>query len=189
MNRFYVSLAVLAAIVAVGLPAAGWLYTAMDAPTAFYLDAFGLVLPFFLVSLYVLKHRRLAPRSVAIPVIVVILGLYALRTTSGTLTRTSSGGPDVLPPLRDDTGSAAGNDRTAPATNASRTTGIACRHIAPVRPHDAPRPARRRADDGRTDLVAGLGGDRGGGFQARPHGAGRRDGWSIVSTMFPGTSR
>ena len=78
MNRFYVSLAILVLIVAVGLPTAGWLYTAMDARTAFYLDAFGLVLPFFLVSLYVLKHQRLAPRPVAIPVIVVILGLYAV---------------------------------------------------------------------------------------------------------------
>ena len=78
MNRFYVSLAILVLIVAVGLPTAGWLYTATDARTAFYLDAFGLVLPFFLVSLYVLKHQRLAPRPVAIPVIVIILGLYAL---------------------------------------------------------------------------------------------------------------
>ena len=54
------------------------MYTATDARTAFYLDAFGLVLPFFLVSLYVLKHQRLAPRLVAVPVIVIILGLYAV---------------------------------------------------------------------------------------------------------------
>ena len=55
-----------------GAATAGWLYTATDARTAFYLDAFGLVLPFFLVSLYVLKHQRLAPRLVAVPVIVII---------------------------------------------------------------------------------------------------------------------
>ena len=78
MNRFYVSLAILVAFVAVGLPVAGWLYTAMDGRTAFYLDAFGLVLPFVLISLYVIRHRRLAPAPVAVPVIAIIFGLYAL---------------------------------------------------------------------------------------------------------------
>ena len=85
MNRFYWSLIVLIVVVAVGLPAAGWLYEAFDAHTAFYLDAFAIVLPFFVVSLYVLmqsfhavRHRRLAPRPLAILVIVVIFGLYAL---------------------------------------------------------------------------------------------------------------
>ena len=85
MNRFYVSLALLAAIVAVGLPAAGWLYEAFDARTAFYLDAFAIVLPFFLVSLYVLRQsfhairgRGLAPRPLAIAVVAVILVLYAI---------------------------------------------------------------------------------------------------------------
>ena len=78
MNRFYVSLAILVAFVAVGLPLAGWLYTVMDGRTAFYLDAFGLVLPFFLISLYVIRHRRLAPALVAVPVIAIIIGLYAL---------------------------------------------------------------------------------------------------------------
>lgn len=85
MNRFYVSLALLAAIVAVGLPAAGWLYEAFDARTAFYLDAFAIVLPFFLVSLYVLRQslhairgRGGAPRPLAIAVVAVILVLYAI---------------------------------------------------------------------------------------------------------------
>ena len=41
MNRFYVALAVLALVLAVGLPVAGWLYEAFDARTAFYLDAPG----------------------------------------------------------------------------------------------------------------------------------------------------
>ena len=56
MIKFYASLGVLVVVVAVGLPTAGWLYDAFDAPTAFYLDAFGIVLPFFLVSLYLLKQ-------------------------------------------------------------------------------------------------------------------------------------
>ena len=78
MNKFYRSLALLTVIVVVGLPTAGWLYTMFDGRTAFYLDVFGLILPFFLVSLYVIKHRGLAPPTVAVPVIVVIVGLYAL---------------------------------------------------------------------------------------------------------------
>ena len=85
MNRFYWSLALLAVIVAAGLPAAGWLYEAFDARTAFYLDVFAIVLPFFLVSLYVLRqsfhairHRRLAPRSLAVVVVAVIFVLYAI---------------------------------------------------------------------------------------------------------------
>ena len=85
MNRFHWSLALLAVIVAVGLPVAGWLYEAFDARTAFHLDAFAVVLPFFLVSLYVLRqsfhafrHRRLAPRPLAIVVVAVIIALYAL---------------------------------------------------------------------------------------------------------------
>ena len=85
MNRFYWSLALLAVIVAAGLPAAGWLYEAFDARTAFYLDVFAIVLPFFLVSLYVLRqsfhairHRRLAPRPLAVVVVAVIFVLYAV---------------------------------------------------------------------------------------------------------------
>ena len=85
MNRFYGSVVVLAAVVAVGLRAAGWLYETYDARTAFYLDAFAIVLPFFLVSLYVLRqslhairHRRLAPRPLAIAVVAVIFVLYAI---------------------------------------------------------------------------------------------------------------
>ena len=78
MNRFYVALVALALWLAVGLPLAGWLYEAFDARTAFYLDAFAVVLPFFLVSLYVLSRWRDVHRAVAIPVIVVILGLYAM---------------------------------------------------------------------------------------------------------------
>ena len=85
MNRFYWSLALLAVIVAAGLPAAGWLYEAFDARTAFYLDVFAIVLPFFLVSLYVLRqsfhairHRRLAPRPLAVVVVAVIFVLYAI---------------------------------------------------------------------------------------------------------------
>ena len=78
MNRFYFALAVLAVVLAIGLPVAGWLYEAFDARTAFYLDAFGVVLPFFLVSLYVLSRWRDVHRAVSIPVIVVILGLYAM---------------------------------------------------------------------------------------------------------------
>ncbi len=85
MNRFYWSLALLAVIVAAGLPAAGWLYEAFDARTAFYLDVFAIVLPFFLVSLYVLRqsfhairHRRLAPRPLAVVVAAVIFVLYAI---------------------------------------------------------------------------------------------------------------
>ena len=46
MNKFYVSLVILVVIIAAGLPTAGWLYTAFDARTAFYLDAFCVVLPF-----------------------------------------------------------------------------------------------------------------------------------------------
>ena len=85
MNRFYWSSALLAVFVAVGLPTAGWLYGVFDAKTAFYLDAFGLVLPFFLGSLYVLRqsfhairHRRLAPRPLAIAVVAVIFVLWAV---------------------------------------------------------------------------------------------------------------
>ena len=86
MIRFYASLGVLAAVVAVGLPAAGWLYDAFDAPTAFYLDTFGIVLPFFLVSLYLLKQSwrairerpRLVPRPLAVAVVVVVFALYAV---------------------------------------------------------------------------------------------------------------
>lgn len=78
MKKFYVSLAVLAVVLAVGLPTAGWMYTAFDARTAFYLDAFCVVLPFLLVSLYVLKQQSAAPRLVAIPVIAIILGLYVM---------------------------------------------------------------------------------------------------------------
>ena len=86
MIRFYVSLGVLVAVVAVGMPTAGWLYGAFGARTAFYLDAFGVVLPFFVVSLYVLRQSwrvvrerpRFAPRPVAAAVVVVILALYAL---------------------------------------------------------------------------------------------------------------
>lgn len=85
MNRYYGSLVLLAAVVAVGLPAAGWLYEAFDARTAFYLDAFAIVLPFFLVSLYVLRlsfhairGRGLAPRPLAIVVVAVIFVLYAI---------------------------------------------------------------------------------------------------------------
>ncbi len=82
MNKFYVSLVVLVVIIAAGLPTAGWLYSAFDARTAFYLDAFCVVLPFLLVSLYVLKHQSSAPRLVAIPIIVVILGLYAMTASN-----------------------------------------------------------------------------------------------------------
>ena len=82
MNRFYVSLVVLVVIIAAGLPTAGWLYSAFDARTAFYLDAFCVVLPFLLVSLYALKHQGSVPRLVAIPVIVVILGLYAMTASN-----------------------------------------------------------------------------------------------------------
>ena len=72
MNRFYASLLVLAGWVAIGIPVAGWLYRVLDGRTAFYLDAFGLVLPFVLISLVVIRNWRLAPRVVAVPVIVVI---------------------------------------------------------------------------------------------------------------------
>ena len=82
MNKFYVSLVLLVVIIAAGLPTAGWLYTAFDARTAFYLDAFCVVLPFLLVSLYVLKHQGLAPRPVAILVIVIILGLYVMTASN-----------------------------------------------------------------------------------------------------------
>ena len=41
-----------------------------------------MVLPFLLVSLYVLKHQGLAPRPVAIPVIVIILGLYVMTVSN-----------------------------------------------------------------------------------------------------------
>ena len=82
MNKFYVSLVILVVIIAAGLPTAGWLYTSFDARTAFYLDAFCVVLPFLLVSLYVLKHQGLAPRPVAIPVIVIILGLYVMTVSN-----------------------------------------------------------------------------------------------------------
>lgn len=82
MNRFYVSLVVLVVIIAAGLPTAGWLYSAFDARTAFYLDVFCVVLPFLLVSLYALKHQGSVPRLVAIPVIVVILGLYAMTASN-----------------------------------------------------------------------------------------------------------
>ena len=86
MIRFYVSLGVLVAVVAVGLPTAGWLYTEFDAAAAFYLDAFGVVLPFFVVSLYVLRQSwrvvrerpRFAPRPVAVVVALVILALYVI---------------------------------------------------------------------------------------------------------------
>ena len=85
MNRFYWSLALFAVIVAVGLPAAGWLYRAFDARTAFYLDVFAIVLPFFLVSLYLLRqsfhairHGGLAPRPLAIVVVAVVFALYAM---------------------------------------------------------------------------------------------------------------
>ena len=86
MIKFYASLGVLVVVVAVGLPAAGWLYEAFDAPTAFYLDAFGIVLPFFLVSLYLLKQSwrairerpRFVPRPLAVAVIVVVFALYAI---------------------------------------------------------------------------------------------------------------
>lgn len=86
MIRFYASLGLLAAVVAVGLPAAGWVYDAFDAPTAFYLDAFGIVLPFFLVSLYLLKQSwrairerpRLVPHPLAVAVVVVVFALYAV---------------------------------------------------------------------------------------------------------------
>lgn len=86
MIRFYASLGLLATVVAVGLPTAGWLYDAFDAPTAFYLDTFGIVLPFFLVSLYLLKQSwrairerpRLVPRPLAVAVVVVVFALYAV---------------------------------------------------------------------------------------------------------------
>ena len=78
MNRFYASLLVLAAWVAAGFPVAGWLYRVLDGPTAFWVDTFGLVLPFFLISLFVIRHRRLAPLVVAVPVIVVIAALYVI---------------------------------------------------------------------------------------------------------------
>ena len=86
MIRFYASLGVLAAVVVVGLPMAGWLYRVFDAPTAFYLDTFAIVLPFFVVSLYVLRQSwrvvrerpRFVPRPVAVVVVVVILALYAI---------------------------------------------------------------------------------------------------------------
>ena len=78
MNRFYVALVVLGLVVAVGLPVAGWLYDAFDARTAFYLDAFCVVLPFVAVSLYVVARWRDVHRAVSIPVVVVIVGLYAM---------------------------------------------------------------------------------------------------------------
>ena len=78
MNRFYIGLVVLALVVAIGLPVAGWLYEAFDPITAFYLDVFAIVLPFLLVSLYVLAHWRKVHLAVSIPVIVIILGLYAM---------------------------------------------------------------------------------------------------------------
>ena len=78
MNRFYASLLVLAGWVAVGIPVAGWLYRVLDGRTAFYLDAFGLVLPFVLISLFVMRNWRLAPRAVALPVMVVIGALWAI---------------------------------------------------------------------------------------------------------------
>lgn len=78
MNKFYVWLLVMVVWVAIGLPLAGWLYTAMDGRTAFWVDTFGLVVPFVLISVAVLRYQSLAPRIVAVPVILVILGLYAL---------------------------------------------------------------------------------------------------------------
>ena len=78
MNRFYIGLVVLAVVVAIGLPTAGWLYEVFDPSTAFYLDVFAIVLPFLLVSLYVLAHWREVHLAVSIPVIVIILGLYAM---------------------------------------------------------------------------------------------------------------
>ena len=51
----------------------------MIATTAFYLDVFAIVLQFLLfVLLYVLAHWREVHLAVSIPVIVIILGLYAM---------------------------------------------------------------------------------------------------------------
>lgn len=78
MNRFYVSLMVLATFVAIGLPAASWLYETYDAKTAFYIDLFCIITPFFLISVYVLRRRNLAPKFVGIAVAAVVFCLYAL---------------------------------------------------------------------------------------------------------------
>lgn len=78
MNRFYGWLLVMVVWVGIGLPLAGWLYGVMDGRTAFWVDTFGLVVPFVLISVAVLRHRGLAPPIVAVPVILVILGLYVL---------------------------------------------------------------------------------------------------------------
>lgn len=78
MNRFYGWLLVMVVWVAIGLPLAGWLYEVMDGRTAFWVDTLGLVVPFVLISVAVLRHRRLAPPIVAVPVVLVILGLYVL---------------------------------------------------------------------------------------------------------------
>lgn len=78
INRFYVSLLILAAFVAVGLPAASWLYEAYEPKTAFYIDLFCIITPFFLISVYVLRRRNLAPKFVGIAVTAVVACLYVL---------------------------------------------------------------------------------------------------------------
>lgn len=78
MNKFYAWLIVMVAWVLIGLPVAGWLYDNLSGRAAFYADTFGVVVPFLVISAVVLIHQSLAPRIVAVPVILVILGLYAM---------------------------------------------------------------------------------------------------------------
>lgn len=80
MNKSYWSPATRAVIVAVGLSIAGQMYPVFDGRTAFYLDMFDLILPFFLVSVsvHVITHRRRASTIAAVSVSVGIVGLSAL---------------------------------------------------------------------------------------------------------------
>jgi len=77
MNKFYVSLAVLVVWLAGGLGvAAPWFFATFSLATAFALDFFCLIVPFVLISIYVIRQRRLVPDAVSIPVILAIGALY-----------------------------------------------------------------------------------------------------------------
>ena len=55
MNNYFVSLGVMAAIVAIGLPAAGWLYETQTIGWAIFWDIAVIIIPFLAVSANVIR--------------------------------------------------------------------------------------------------------------------------------------
>lgn len=79
LNKFYVALSTLVVWVVLGLlVVAPWFFAVLQPQMAAVLDFFVLIVPFFLLSGYVISQRRLAPDFVTIPVLLVIGALYAI---------------------------------------------------------------------------------------------------------------